>query len=319
MFDKNNLNVKKVSIDDLMRLDQSLTDCNFRQTGHDSMDDFHPYTIFSGRALKESIKHKNWAAALYLLPMCCINRILRDKEANRKLRTYWAYIAMFIMIFYWSNLKLECQKRSREAKKEDFDSIFTINLCVDCINAMYAILFGISSINEECSISRIVTILSEHFFASLRYKSGKDQSLKSLKWAFERILQMKKWGSFDQNIIERRIFETGIMEEGVYIPEEDEVEKCRMLTIKFFILSEQVFPKEGAAYFMQWHPNDLDLTFNEWEENILNSLSNKSSFKSMSKKTGEERSFSWEINVSRYRLTSRVGRNITSRYHTKVK
>ena len=70
---------------------------------------------------------------------------------------------------------------------------------------------------------------------------------------------------------------------------------------------------------MQWHPNDLDLTFNEWEENILNSLSNKSSFKSMSKKTGEERSFSWEINVSRYRLTSRVGRNITSRYHTKVK
>ena len=174
------------------------------------MDDFHPYTIFSGRALKESIKHKNWTAALYLLPMCCINRILRDKEANRKLRTYWAYIAMFIMIFYWSSLKLECQKRSREAKKEDFDSIFTINLCVDCINAMYAILFGISSINEECSISRIGTILSEHFFASLRYKSGKDQSLKS----------------FDQNIIERRIFETGIMEEGVYIPEEDEVEKC---------------------------------------------------------------------------------------------
>ena len=94
-------------------------------------------------------------------------RILREKQANRHMRSIWSYIGLFVVYFYYSNLKIECQKPNKECKKEDFPSIYSMDLCVDCINAFYAVLYGISNINEECSISRIGSIMSEHFLPNL--------------------------------------------------------------------------------------------------------------------------------------------------------
>ena len=69
---------------------------------------------------------------------------------------------VYLPFFYLSYLKLECQKENKEAKKEGFNSIFCIDLCVDNINAFYAMVFEIESIGDECRISRISILLLEH-------------------------------------------------------------------------------------------------------------------------------------------------------------
>ena len=128
---------------------------------------------------------------------------------------------------------------------------------------------------------------------------------------------MKKCGSFDNIKIQRRLYETGIMERGTISISPDEIEKCRLLVIKLFKLADQVFPRDGIAYFLQGYPENLDLEFNEWENEIIFSLTNENTLVKRIR-TMKHIKYSWEICASRYRLTNKIGRNIKSRYCTKI-
>ena len=315
--DQTNLNkgnIQKVSIDLIKSFDNSLTDCYFKNNSHDAMDDFYPNAIFSGKSLKNAFHSEHWAAVLYLLPMTCMNRILRDKVACRRYRAIWACIGMFIMFFYWSGLKLQMISQHRELKKENFDSIFSIDFCVDCFNAFFAILLGIYKIENKCSISRIGTIHSEHLFALIRNKAGNKQTIEALKWAFERIIVAKKYDYFMNETISRRLFETGILEEGTLTLSDEDSKKCKLFALKLAHLCGQAFPRESAAYDLLQDVDyqSLDLNFNDWELDIIESLTKEGTFIS-GKSTGN-----WVLTASKYRLTNKAGRNITSRYYTKL-
>ena len=117
-FEKNKKGVNVMSIEILKSLDEDLTDCYFRCSSHDSMDDFYPNAIFNGKSLKNALKNKFWAGVLYLLPLTCMNKILRDKNANRKQRAIWAYTGIFVMFYYWSSIKLELTNSKKERKKK---------------------------------------------------------------------------------------------------------------------------------------------------------------------------------------------------------
>ena len=302
---------KIVSIELVKSFDRSLTDCYFRNNSHDAMDDFYPNAIFNGKSLKGALEEGNWPVVLYLLPMTCMNRILRDKYANRRQRAIWSYIGMFIMFFYWSGLKLQMNTKNKELKRENFDSIFSLDFCVDCFNGFFAILLSILKIPNSCSISCIGTIHSEHFFASLRNKAGKEQTIKKLMWAFDRLIQFKKWNYFEDKKISRRLFETGILEEGCFRLSEEEVKNCELFAAKLFLSCEQNFPKNSAAFNLV---QDIEETtdLNEWDLNIIGSLTNDNTFEIKAKQT------KWELRVSKFRLTNKAGRNIISRYITKI-
>ena len=111
------------------------------------------------------------------------------------------------------------------------------------------------------------------------------------------------------------MFETGTLEANKIRINQEDVEKCRILVVKIFRLSSQVFPKEGMAYNLQGYANENNLEFDFWEKDVLASLTKKDGFFLSSK---HKKNIPWEIRVSQYRLTNKVGRNISSRYSTKV-
>ena len=51
---------------------------------------------------------------------------------------------------------------------------------------------------------------------------------------------------------------------------------------------------------------------NEWDLNIIGSLTNDNTFEIKAKQT------KWELRVSKFRLTNKAGRNIISRYITEI-
>ena len=299
----------------LKDLDKSLTDCHFRNNGLDSMDDFYPNAMFKGFALGSALQNKEWAAVLYLLPTTCMNRILRDKTASRGIRAIWCYVGLFLMFFYWSSVKLEMSSLKKECKSENFDSLFSLDFCIDCINGLFSILISIENIQESCSISRIGTIQSEHFFALLRQKAGNEQTLKTIAWAFNRIIQSKKWDYFVDEKVHRRDFETGMFEEGCFKLSDYDINKCRIFAIKIFKLSGQVFPRESAAYDLVQNVEDIDLDFDEWENNLLESLIRNDTYRIRSNR---KQKCNWELRVTQFRFPSKIGRNIKSRYSTKI-
>lgn len=312
---KNDINVQSIHPELIKTFDITLTDYHFRNNSHDAMDDFFPNAIFNGRSLGNAIKERHWTAVLFLLPMTCMNRILRDKVADRRYRSIWTYIGLFVMFLYWSKLKVEISCNNKERKKENFDSIFSLDFCVDCVNCFFAFLLSIRNIQEKCSISRIGTIHSEHFFASLRYIAGKEQTIKSISWAFDRVIQSRKWDYFENGQIHKRLFETGVLEEGAYELTEEEVRNCGIFVTKLYQLSGQVFPKEEAAYDLVQSFGEIDLDFNEWENDIICSLTKKDTFIC---KADQNTDPNWELRVSQFRFTSKAGRNIIARYGTKI-
>lgn len=137
------------------------------------MDDFFPVKIFNPCVLEEfleKIKTENKdnekcinAFIAFLLPMCCLNCVLRSKNTCRFILQKWAYVGMFILLFYQSILKIDGIHGDKIAK-ENFNSLFTINLCGDASTHLLSIIRALQIIPDGFHMNRIGTILNEHFF-----------------------------------------------------------------------------------------------------------------------------------------------------------
>ena len=147
----------------------------------------------------------------------------------------------------------------------------------------------------------------------MRNKAGKEQTIKSLTWAFNKIIQTRKWKHFSEVNIHKRMFETGVLEEGCFKLSEKNIDRCRIFASKLLMLAGLVFPKEGAAYDLQEKLEPKDLDFDEWENEFLDSLTMKNNFIIASNQKSIN---NWELRISQLRLSNKIGRKITSRYFT---
>ena len=73
-----------------------------------------------------------------------------------------------------------------------------MDFCKDAANYLFSVIHILGEIDSEFNIGRIGIIASEHFFATLRYESGKEQTMHSIKKAFNRIILSEKIGSSKQ-------------------------------------------------------------------------------------------------------------------------
>ena len=303
-----------VDIETLMCVNPHLSETWFRNNGRDSMDDFYPHFIFSGRTLLGILNtmqsSRNFKFLLsYVVPMLCIVRILRDKNANRNIRLKWAYLALFIMLFNYSWMKLQCVDVA--IKKENYHSYFTIHMCIDCANWLFSVIHILGEVEESFSMSRIGSITSEHQFSQIRYFAGKEQTSRSIRFAFDRIMAMHELGNMFKEKFEKRMFRCAKIENGIVLLTQPEINLCKKIAYKISLMSGIVFPRECEFYdlvkdFDLKKPND----FNNKELSFLQTLlEDDFDTKNIPR--------SWRLQSSRFRIgPPKVGRNISIRYAT---
>lgn len=286
----------------------------FKNNGRDSMDDYYPHYIFSGKTLLgilNSMNSQNNQKHIlsYIIPMLCIVRILRDKNAKRNLRLKWAYVSLFIMLFHHSWLKLQCAEK--ENKRENYSSYFTMDMCVDCANWLFSIIHILGEVNDSFSMSKVGSITSEHQFSQIRYYAGKEQTCRSIRFAFDRIMIMKELGDSYKEKFEKRMFRCAKIEEGTVMLSQVEIDICKNIAYKISLMSGILFPRECEFYDLV---KDINLEskneFNNTEINLINTLINDD-FET------KNNPISWRIQSSRFRIgPHKVGRNISMRYAT---
>ena len=195
---ENSPNALKITVQSLQDINSDLLSSWFKPNALNGMDDFYPYYIFCGKTLSNALKFDNRALILYLVPLVCINNILRNKNSNRREKLVLCYLSYFIMLFYYGWLKVQCDYTEKERKKENYSSIFTMNFCIDCCNYLSSVILSFQLIEDEFCLSRIGSILSEHNFAQLRYHAGKDQTILSIERSFNKVLISKKLEALSQ-------------------------------------------------------------------------------------------------------------------------
>ena len=169
-------------------------------------------------------------------------------------------------------------KEGKILEKENFNSLFSIHLCEDGATHFLAIIHALQTIPESFPMNRIGTVLNEHFFALLRFKSGKEQTLKSFKHVFQQIVLSMKRQLLPKIIIKiRRNCDTGIACEGVYVLSKQELLNCKALALRVLTRTGLVFPRETDFYEMIESLTNNNKTFNEyttWDMNFFRSLIN---------------------------------------------
>ena len=257
---------------------------------------------------------------LYLLPMCGMNCLLHSKSENRCVQQKLAYVGMFIMLFYRSWLKIDGLNifKGKELKKERFNSLFTINLCEDVSTHFLSIIYALQNISNEFRMNRIGTILNEHLFSFLRFRSGKEQTLKSFKASFSKIALSLKNRSLKKDLIEERNYDTATVNEGIFILSEENILNCEALAARVLIRAGIVFTRESEFYDLLSPLVDNYQSFKEyteWDKEFFSIFSHTSFHK--------ERKISknqyWYVHSSNFRLNNGViGRNIRSRYQASI-
>ena len=170
---------------------------------HDTMDDFFPHYIFSTITLQKAFEKNDTSIILFVFPILCLIRIFRDSSASRLQRLKWCYISLFIFLGYLYWLKSQCANRKKKKKKEDYPSIFKMDFCIDASNYLVSVIQILGNVEETFSIGQIGTITSEHLFARLRYMADKEQTVRSVKKAFNKVILLEILGNKKQKIKQR--------------------------------------------------------------------------------------------------------------------
>ena len=114
----------------------------------------------------------------------------------------------------------------------------------------------------------------------------------------------------------QRYFDTGIVNEGVFILPKQELLKCKELALRVLSRAGLIFPRESEFYGIIEPLISSHQTFNdytEWDWEFFNSIIN-AKFQ-LKEKTQQNQN--WYVHSSNFRLTKNViGRNIRSRYYS---
>ena len=97
--------------------------------------------------------------------------VLRCKSLDRVRRMELAFLGLSICIYYYSYLE------SISACSIKFEHpLLTKELLVDLSNSLFCHIHGIRTIPNAYRLSKITSMISEHFFARLRRSMGPDQT-----------------------------------------------------------------------------------------------------------------------------------------------
>ena len=307
---EDNLNCNNcISKETLQKVNDELLDCWFRNSGQDAMDDFYPHHIFSPQTLKKAIEKNMSSFIIFVSPILLMIRILRDNDACRKQRIIWCYVSLFIFQFYYSWLNVQCYTGKSEKKKEDYPSIFSMNFCIDCSNYLFSLIRILTVTDDDFSIRRVGTITSEHLFSQLRFEAKKEQTVRSIKHAFDRLILRKKFGEKEEKF-EHRMFSSAKAKDNTGELQQDIIKNCIYFAMKLCINAGIKFPRESSYYeLMQNLDSEKGDLFYEEQMEILcqNNLRT------------HQRKEQWRIQISQVRRTNKIGREIKVRLATKFK
>lgn len=315
-----------VDVETLKSINPLMSDTWFRNNGRDSMDDYYPHYIFSGETIKgimSTIPTDGTSAAPgtsmghvlnYTVPMTCLAKILRHKNADRKLRLQWAYLALYIMLLNYSWIKKQCG--NKELKRENYSSYFTIHLCIDCCNWLFCLIHTLGGVDASFSLSRLGSIISEHLFAQLRFYAQKEQTVRSVRAAFNRMSTLKHLGDWGAPKVEKRWISCATIEPGCVVLSSEELQPLLHLAQKIAHMAGIVIPREAEFYDLVKDNKPGSLTKLTDEERIFIDTLCTDEFKYINNGS----THGWRLQTSRFRIGgSKIGRNIESRYKSATK
>ena len=98
------------------------------------------------------------------------------------------------------------------------------------------------------SMSRVGSMTSEHQFSQIRFHAGKEQTIRSLRHAFDRIMIMNDLGNILKEKLEKRMFQCGKVENGTTVLSQTNINMCIQIAYKTAFMSGIVFPNECHFY-----------------------------------------------------------------------
>ena len=184
-------------------------------------------------------------------------------------------------------------------------------MCMDCASCLFSLIHIFGEVNDSFSMSRVGSITSEHQFSQMRFHAGKEQTIRSLRYAFDRIMIMRDLGDFFKVKIEKRMFRCAKIEDGIAVLSQSEINFCKETAFKISCMSGIMFPRECEFYELvsEFDTKHAD-TFNSNDYLLLTSLLNDD-FETK----GEQKKKCWRLQSSRFRIgPAKIGRNISMRY-----
>lgn len=65
--------------------------------------------------------------------------------------------------------------------------IMSSDLCIDFANYFVSMILALTTINDSFPLSRISSVLSEHYFERIRRNAGNTQTMESIRSAINKI------------------------------------------------------------------------------------------------------------------------------------
>ena len=297
--------MKVVNVEGLRKINPEIPASAFRSGSLPAMDDAYPMMIFTKETLLKAFEAARLDFVVYLLPAVCANMVLRCKSLDRVRRMELSFLGWSMCIYYYSYLE------SLSASSLKFEHpLLTKELLVDLSNALFCHIYGIHTIANSYRLSKISSMISEHFFARMRRSMGPDQTAENFLSVLLRLVIVDS-GTLDTNEedipVPRRSFDSALCEPGTCTLSEASVLGVRDFCSTIFRMMGMLLPPWAPHYsvFMQGQTVDLPrcLVFS-W----LSALQDK-----------EKKQQKFSIHAGHARLPRIYGRSIKSRFVTAAK
>ena len=292
----------------LQHIDKTLPDCIFRQGSLQSMDDYYPHALFNKKTLAKARKTSNSAVIFYLWIGVLVRKVMSSKKLTRAQRCEMCYIGLYIAIYY--KLFFFLFKQEKVSKKILSTMIMSFDMCTDLSNFFISMIKALTTVNDSFPLSRIGSILSEHFFGRIRNNAGNSQTADSIRASINRIQFIDAY-RIDDNFDDanhRRKLQSAVVEQGALSFDEIEIDRCRDFVCALFI---------SAGLYLKFDDFGYDWIMSPVYTDGKEPLSIK--YFDMDVDEGEEQKKRWTLNAANFRVNGRYGRNIKGRYITMAK
>ena len=297
-----------VSQSTLQQIDKTLPNCIFRHGSLQSMDDYYPSALFRWKTLRKASKSGNNSVILYLWVGVLARSVMASKHLTRFKRCQMCYIGLFIVVFY--KMLLDEWKKDPKTKSSISKMILSPILCIDYANFFSCMIKALTSIPDTFPLSRVGSILSEHFFGRIRRNAENCQTMDAIRSAINKIQFIdtyRKDTNFDDANHRRRL-ESAVVESGIISFDNDEILKCRDFVESLFHQVQLLVSFDTEIYRFLMKPIYSDI--NSLEKELLE--------KENSNELTETKKH-WTLNAAQFRVNGRYGRNIKNRYATSAK
>ena len=291
----------------LQSIDKTIPDCVFRSGSMTSMDDYYPAALFKWTTFNKSRKTNNHAATLYLLIGVLARKAISAKHLTRHQRCILCYIGLFLVLYYKMFIDEWIKKGIK--RKTISRMILSSDLCVDLVNYFTCMIKSLTTINDSFPLSRIGSIVSEHYFGRLRRNAENSQTMEAIRATINKLqfIDFYRNDIYFEEINHRRKLDTAVVENSVLIFNELDIIRCKDIA-RYFLHSVHLFPEFHFSFYDSY----MQPLYNIEIDELLNELGRNNE----KNKKNQKR---WVLNAAQFRVNSRYGRNIIGRYITSAK